>query len=239
MISTRTAEQIAKYIHTFGLLNTIKSNSLYRLRENGEFTDFEFTCNGHTIPVHRVIISSQSPVFHTACTGKFEGASTRTYSLDSHSLPMVRRMVDFFYTGDYTDEPKEENTGKDAIPVLSVHAAMFALADKYNIEELTVLSAKKYSENVIKNPDISNFLLSISEVYNSTLTSSRGLRHRALAFARAKLPGFLALSDGKEEFDEVTADTPEFIKELLYSFIRYPLMGHCSNYGTDKQVPVV
>ncbi|KAL6402720.1 Kelch-like protein 21 [Ilyonectria robusta] len=219
MISTRTAEQIAK------------------LRENGEFTDFEFTCNGHTIPVHRVVICSQSPVFHAACNGEFKEASTRTYSLDSHSLPMVRRMMDFFYTGDYTEESEEEDTGEDAIPVLSVHAAMFALTDKHNIEDLTVLSAKKYSENLTKNPDVSNFLYSISEVYNSTLTSSRGLRDRALAFARAKLPGFLTLSDAKEEFDEVTADTPEFIKELLYSFIRYPLMGHCSNCGTDKQIP--
>ncbi|KAJ4176988.1 hypothetical protein NW759_017477, partial [Fusarium solani] len=136
-------------------------------------------------------------------------------------------MVDFFYTGDYTEESEEEDTGEDTTPVLSVHAAMFALADKYNIDELSVLSEKKYSENLTKNPDVFNFLLSISEVYNSTPTSSRGLRDRALAFAREKLPGFLTLSDTKAEFDKATADTPEFIKDLLYSFIQYPLMGYC------------
>jgi speckle-type POZ protein len=151
---------------------------------------------------------------------------------------MVRRMVDFFYTGDYTEEPEEEDTGEDEIPVLSVHAAMFALADKYNIEGLTVLSAKKYSENLTKNPDIFNFLLSIPEVYNSTPTSSRGLRDRALAFAREKLPEALTSSDAKEGFDEVTAETPEFINELLYSFIHSPLMGYCIHCGSDKPVPV-
>ncbi|KAH6957694.1 BTB/POZ protein [Ilyonectria sp. MPI-CAGE-AT-0026] len=237
MISTRIAEQITKYIHTIGLLNTIKSNSLGRLRENGEFSDFEFTCNGHTIPVHRVIVCSQSRVFHAACTGEFKEASTRMYSLDSHSLPMVRRMVDFFYTSDYTEESEEDNTDDDAIPILSVHATMFASADKYNMEELRVLSAKKYSGNLKKNPDLISFLLSISEVYNSTLTSSRGLRDPALAFARERLPGFLTSSDAKEGFDEVTADTPEFIKDLLYYFIQYPLMGYCSDCGRAKLVP--
>lgn len=147
-------------------------------------------------------------------------------------------MVDFFYTGDYAEESEEEDTGEDAIPVLSVHVAMFALADKYDIEELTVLSAKKYSENLTKNPDVSNFLLSISEVYNSTRTSSRGLRDRALAFARERLPGFLTSLDAKERFDEVTADTPEFTKDLLYSFMHYPLMGYCNTCGSSKPVPV-
>ncbi|KAH8658921.1 BTB/POZ protein [Ilyonectria robusta] len=238
MISTRTMDKIAKYIHTSGLLNTIKSNSLNRLRENGVFADFEFTCDGHTIPVHRVIVCSQSPVFHAACIGKFKEASTRTYSLDSHSLPMVRRMVDFFYTGDYTGESEEDNTSEDAIPILSIHATMFALADKYNMEELRVLSAKKYSENLKKNPDVVNFLLSISEVYNSTPTYSRGLCDPALAFARERLPEFLTSSDAKEWFDEATADTPEFIKDLLYSFIQYPLMGYCSDCGRANPVPV-
>ncbi|KAL6406003.1 hypothetical protein AUP68_10561 [Ilyonectria robusta] len=150
---------------------------------------------------------------------------------------MVRRMVDFFYTGDYTGE-SEDNTSEDAIPILSVHTTMFALADKYNMEELRVLSAKKYSENLKKNPDVVNFLLSISEVYNSTPTSSRGLRDPALAFARERLPESLTSSDAKEWFDKATADTPEFIKDLLYSFIQYPLMGYCSDCGRANPVPV-
>ncbi|KAH7184506.1 hypothetical protein DER44DRAFT_816960 [Fusarium oxysporum] len=219
MISTRAAKHISRYNHTSGLLNTRNPNLLDRARENGEFTDFEFTCEGHIIPVHRVIICSHSPVFHAACTGRLKEAYTRSYSLDSHSLPMVRRMVEFFYTSDYTEGSEEEDTGTDTIPVLLIHAAMFTLADKYDIEELKALSANKYSECLTKNPNVSNFLLSISEVYNSTPPSARGF----------KLPGFLSLSDAKEEFDEVTADAPEFIKELLYYFIDHRLLGRCPN----------
>jgi speckle-type POZ protein len=237
MISLRAAKHIARYNHTSSLLNTRSSNLLDRARENGEFTDFEFTCKGHIILVHRVIICSHSPVFHAACTGKLKEASTQSYSLDSHSLPMVRRMVEFFYTSDYTEESEEEDTGTDTIPVLSIHAAMFTLADKYDIEELKVLSANKYSEYLTKNSNVTNFLLSISEVYNSTPPSERGLRDRALAFAREKLPRFLSLSDAKDEFDEVAADAPEFIKELLYYFIDDRLLGRCDNC-VSKWVPV-
>ncbi|EGU75953.1 hypothetical protein FOXB_13536 [Fusarium oxysporum f. sp. conglutinans Fo5176] len=239
MISTRAAKHIVRYNHTSGLLDTRNPNSLDRARENGEFTDFEFTCEGCIIPVHRVIICSHSPVFHAACTGKLKEASTRSYSLDSHSLPMVRRMVEFFYTSDYTEESEEEDTGTDTIPILLIHAAMFTLADKYDIEDLKALSANKYSECLTKNPNVSNFLLSISEVYNSTPPSARGLRDHALAFAREKLPGFLSLSDAKQEFDEVTADSPEFIKELLYHFIDHRLLGHCNNCGGSGAIPEI
>ncbi|EWZ77926.1 hypothetical protein FOXG_21399 [Fusarium oxysporum f. sp. lycopersici 4287] len=127
---------------------------------------------------------------------------------------MVRRMVEFFYTSDYTEVFEEEDTGTDTIPVLLIHVAMFTLADKYDIEELKVLSANKYSECLTKNPNVSNFLLSISEVYNSTPPSARGLRDRALAFAREKLPEFLSLSDARQEFDEPCIDDEDQVKAL-------------------------
>jgi hypothetical protein len=147
-------------------------------------------------------------------------------------------MVEFFYTSDYTEESEEKDTDTDTTPVLLIHAAMFTLADKYDIEELKVESAKKYSEYLGKNSNVSDFLLSIPEVYNSTPSSARGLRDRALAFAREKLPEFLSLSDAKEELDEVTADAPEFIKELLYYFIDHPLLGRCP-HCVSVWVPVV
>jgi hypothetical protein len=146
-------------------------------------------------------------------------------------------MVEFFYTSDYTGESEEKDTGTDTIPVLIIHAAMFTLADKYDIEELKVLSANKYPEYLAKNPNVSNFLLSISEVYNSTPPFARELRDHALAFAREKLPEFLSLPNAKKEFDEVTADSPEFIKELLYRFVEYPLLGRCP-YCVSMCVPV-
>ncbi|KAH6874682.1 BTB/POZ protein [Thelonectria olida] len=238
MISTRTTEQVVRYIYATNDLNSVKAHSLNRARERGEFTDLTFTCNGYSMPVHRVIVCSQSPVFRAACTGEFKEASTRTYSLDSHSLPMVRRLVDFLYTGDYTEKYEEEVAGEDPISILSVHVAMFALADKYDIEELSALSGKKYCEYLTKNPDVSNFLLSIPEIYESTPTSSRGLRDHALSFSREKLPEFLTGRASKELFDEVAADSPEFIRELLYSFIEEPLQTQCWNCGrSSKPIP--
>jgi hypothetical protein len=109
-------------------------------------------------------------------------------------------MVKFCYTSNYTKE-SEEDIGIDIIPVLLIYAVMFTLADKYNIIELKVLLVNKYLEYLVNNLNVSNFLLLISEVYNSILPSVRGLYNYALAFIKEKFSGFLSLLDTKERFN--------------------------------------
>ncbi|KAI5460405.1 BTB/POZ protein [Mariannaea sp. PMI_226] len=201
-------------------------------RENGEFTDFSFTCQGQTIPVHRIIICTQSPVFHAACTGQFMEASSRTYCLDSHSLSDVLRMVEYLYTGDYTVDSDEVASDKSTTSILSLHAIMFALAHEYDISGLEYLAADKYSNSLETNSDFCTFLLSIPHVYDLTPSTSRGLRDRALAFARLKVSVFLRSPDAQKLFDEMTAGSPDFIRELLHSFIQSPLLGDCSTCGS-------
>jgi hypothetical protein len=112
--------------------------------------------------------------------------------------------------------------------------AMFTLADKYNIKELKVLLVNKYLEYLAKNLNVSNFLLLIPKVYNSISPSIRGLCNCTLAFTREKLLRFLSLSNAKEKSNKVTTNSPEFIKELLYYFIDYWLLGYYGNYSGYK-----
>ncbi|KXX79896.1 hypothetical protein MMYC01_203774, partial [Madurella mycetomatis] len=53
---------------------------------------------------------------------------------------MVRRMVDYFYTGDYDNSSgptpdqcpgKPKSNDEEELPPLRIHARMFALADMY------------------------------------------------------------------------------------------------------------
>ncbi|KAH7114703.1 hypothetical protein B0J13DRAFT_460057, partial [Dactylonectria estremocensis] len=186
-----------------------------------------------------IIICSQSPVFRAACTGSFKEASSQTYNMDSHPLPVVQRLVDYLYTGDYSEKLNEADIDdEDHQCELSFHAVMFALANKYDIEGLEALSAKKYAKELRKDSDVSNFLLSIPDVYNLTPGSSRGLRDLALEFAREKLGAFLTSTEAQDVFNDIADDNPEFIRELLSSFLRAPLMGICFNCGHGKPVPV-
>ncbi|XEV01520.1 hypothetical protein FSHL1_006807 [Fusarium sambucinum] len=210
-----------------------------KAREAGDFTDFAFVCEGQTISVHKVIICTQSPVFRAACTGSFKEASSQVYNMDAYSLSTVQRMVDYFYTGDYAEESEQgfADDDIDHLSCLSIHVAMFALAHTYDINGLEVLSAKKYSRRLSQDQDVYSLFATIPDIYNLTPSSSRGLRDEVLSFARQKLPILLTNSSTKEAFDQLTDKSPEFIKELLDTFLRNPIMGTCYHCN-DKLVPV-
>lgn len=147
-------------------------------------------------------------------------------------------MVDYFYIGDYATDLTEEDRGKGVTSVLLVHAEMFALADKYAIEGLETLAADKYERDLRRRSNAHEFFLSIPTIYELTPASSRGLRDKVLRFAREKLRDFLHSAEVKEAFDSLAIEMPEFTKELLDSFLRHPVMGHCYECGRDKLVPV-
>ena len=67
-------------------------------------------------------------------------AASGEYEIVEQSPAMVRRMVEYFYTGDYKDcsestqeqgKEKSECSGEEMPIALCIHARMFALADMY------------------------------------------------------------------------------------------------------------
>lgn len=155
---------------------------------------------------------------------------------------MVQLMVDYLYTGDYladTDETVEKDTSYDT-PVLSTHAVMYSMGDKYDIEGLRNLATKKYCSDLQGILGTSEFFSSIPYVYTLTPESSRDLRDPVLAFARNLLGGEGPTTLGfvREAIDELFIECPEFVKELLYSLLQSPLMGYCPCTGTRDMVPV-
>jgi speckle-type POZ protein len=65
--------------------------------------------------------------------------------MEEDSLPMVKKLIDYFYTADYNENVDQPNTeSHQRVSILQVHARMFALADKYDIEGLRQLSLGKF-----------------------------------------------------------------------------------------------
>jgi hypothetical protein len=139
-------------------------------------------------------------------------------------------MVDYLYTGNYAAQITATgiNGQTDGISPLRVHAMVFALGDKYLIEGLLALSAANYSKALGRESNVGNFLRTLPDVYTLTPDSSRGLRDMAIEFAKEKLGVSLASPETKDIYENVAADIPDFIKELLDSFLqRPPLVGSC------------
>lgn len=141
-------------------------------------------------------------------------------------------MVDYLYTGNYADtiDPDISNT-VDNSSILSVHAAMCALADKYGIQGLADLSTSKYGKALQKIPDLKSFILSVPHVYGSKSQTSPGLRDWAVAFAREKIPAHLSDPEIKRDFDRCISENREFMQDMLYSALLHPLIGVCFNCG--------
>lgn len=150
---------------------------------------------------------------------------------------MVQRMVDYFYKGTY-----EINVDPNGQPcdtgILSTHATMFALGNKYLVEGLMTLAAKEYQAALRNDTGVCDFLLCLTEVYQLTDENETRLRNVALCYARENLASSLGSPETKEIFDRVADKVPEFAKHLLDSYLEQPLLGRCHGCGRDHLVPV-
>jgi hypothetical protein len=189
-------------------------------------------------------------------------AATGEYIFQEVSPAAVRRMVDFFYTCDYADckqtaleglaeEPSvlqwSEDDDGEGVPPLILHARMFALAEMYQVDQLKTLAINKYSGATERGATVQDILASIPEVYQPTTCST--LRKRLITALRSQLgrrssewsktskekTSESAANTLLEAVDEHAEGSPDFLKDLLSSYICAPLLGTCYNCS-DKDV---
>jgi hypothetical protein len=106
------------------------------------------------------------------------------------SLPVVRKMLDYLYTGDYSelidDSPTDvlPNVQPLSISALQLHAQLFAVGDKYCIPELCDAAAGKYSNRIVGHFDPFEYLDSIPDVFFSPLSHDAALKELVVRLSR-------------------------------------------------------
>jgi len=143
--------------------------------------------------------------------------------------------------------PEVENLPEPPSPPpsddLFFHARMFALAHAFQIDSLQTLAATKYSRELGRgSTTLVEILGSLPVVYNFTPSNIRTLRDKATNAVRMRLKR----KDSKKDeeyflgvYDRIAAQSPEFIKDLLFSQIRAPLLGTCNGCtGEHEPQPV-
>ncbi|OBT81355.1 hypothetical protein VE02_10214 [Pseudogymnoascus sp. 03VT05] len=93
---------------------------------------------------HQVVLGTRSPYFDDALRSEFKEGITHEFTYDEESPHALWRVLQYMYTGNYTDEPSEclESEGDDL--ELLKHPRVYALADMFRMEELKNLSCKKF-----------------------------------------------------------------------------------------------
>ncbi|KAI1819443.1 BTB/POZ protein [Xylaria intraflava] len=205
------------------------ATALTSARENGQFTDFTLICEGREYAVHRIVLSCYSKVFAAAFRSGMKEATSGRYEMNEDDPFMVYRMVQYMYSGTYKDQPGMPNSEQqESASALQIHARMFMLADKYQIDELEIVAVERYKELLMSQRDVAAFLGSIPDVFKITLDSKRAIRTAAVHFARCHLGKAIQNHDSlKRKYDEMAMDVPDFPAELLDSYLNVPSLVCC------------
>ncbi|KAF5556620.1 hypothetical protein FMEXI_1092 [Fusarium mexicanum] len=180
-------------------------------QHNQEFTDFTFICGAVQFPVHKVIVCSQSKVFHAACTGPFKESSTNEFDLSESSVDHVTWLIDFLYKGAYGVESSKDST-------LADHIYMFAMGDMYGIEPLAQYAAEQFRTGIYDTLNLQDILALIPKVYNSPPEHRQELRKQVVEFVKSPFHRNKEEIDAREWYDDMAEQCPDFIKDLLLSF---------------------
>ena len=194
------------------------------------FTDLKIMCEGTEFKVHKIVLSSQSEFFRATCSSGFlvrkvsvssirkliilQESSTNAINLTEDGLNLVSRMIDCLYRGTYNDFDATAD-GQSWKSASQLHAAMYALGDKYDMAVLKETALSKYKTHASNTgaQDLLGFLESIAIVYSSTPESERTLRDAATEKIKMNPTRFLK-DDVKAAFQKVVMEVPEFSWDL-------------------------
>jgi hypothetical protein len=151
------------------------------------------------------------------------------------NILLLHKLVQIFYSIDYDEAIPDDSD----VSVLQLHAKMFALADKYEIIDLLSVAADKYSARCLTFWEPSEFLSSISDVYNGTPPSISALRRHVYTEIRRKLPAMLNDKTISEHYDQAVTEHPGFAKDLLQSYVVEPVFKHCYTCGSHQRMEVL
>lgn len=128
------------------------------------------------------------------------------------------------YTGDYSS-PRDSSTSEDddeEFPVLLVHTTVAMLADKYDVQGLISLAARKYGQALEEDGDFEKFLESVPDIYGMPTEPSKALRDVAVEFARREVWAVMTSRDVWDRLDETLERFPRFSKDLLGLMLHGP-----------------
>nr|POF18015.1 hypothetical protein CFP56_13426 [Quercus suber] len=187
-----------------------------KLLTTGKHSDFEIKCDDCVWAVHKVVISSHSPVFAKMCDAHFmvpsqEGGSNKV-TLAEDDPRVVNAMIAFMYTAKYVA------SNEDTLSGLVFDVRMAILADKYDVFDLDN-QARYHFEVMVKvgGWNSADFAHAIGELYAAPETHCTGLLKAIAVSAATKHNKVLLLSAEGAFFREMMDDTPVFGRELAVS----------------------
>jgi len=110
---------------------------LYNSYELQEFTDFEIVCQDRSIPCHKVVLASRSPVFRAMLLNDMEESSSSKVQPKEFDSQTISLLLRFLYRGKLEQDLLDKNA-----------EAVFKAADYYEVTDLKRLCEKSLIKKV-------------------------------------------------------------------------------------------
>ncbi|GFF40887.1 hypothetical protein IFM46972_06363, partial [Aspergillus udagawae] len=205
---------------------------------NPKYSDLTIICDDEDFPAHRNIICPQSKYFAVACDGRFKEGDGQI-RLDGRDPTLVKKVLEFLYTGSYTYEPQEypemepllegeiehfvEVDGQTSMATPRTgkayfHAQMYAQGDYFQIDALKCKAKDYFKESFVRYPTRESFTSAVIEVYSSTAENDRGLRDLVVQLTTSNLECLRRAED--PTLDSKLLDlVPSFMRDICLSAV--------------------
>ncbi|MCJ1279303.1 hypothetical protein MMC21_007127 [Puttea exsequens] len=195
------------------------SEGIMKAYETGAFTDLTITCGGKDIKVHKLVVCTQSEVLRKTATNGFKESLTSVINLPDDDLALVERMIEALYSSTYDSTVSDAEQATYGCHGFELHAAMYAIADKYGLAELKHLAQHRYRALQLPTHEAKiAFLKSIARIYSTTPAHDQSLRKIALHWVKQK--PFVGVDEEVKEFlRDVLEEVPDFNWELHLSWM--------------------
>ncbi|KAG5970527.1 hypothetical protein E4U56_007586 [Claviceps arundinis] len=203
-------------------------------RKDGDFCDLEIVCDKKCFPAHRNVVCLRSPVIRAACLGPWKEAACGVFEIKESSPLLVRRMLDYIYTGDYDDFDNNTLALKDDLSLqgiaelgvetaghVTMHAKMMELGNMYLVDGLSTLASEKFVKYLTSADTLTRAIIInvIPQVYALKFDPSNVIRKSVIKHIRTKMTQRPWAADVEEHLEHVTRDVPEFTRDLLKSYM--------------------
>jgi hypothetical protein len=152
--------------------------------------------------------------------------------MDDSEPDIVAHMIKFIYTQDYDDGKNRPSTTSEANGALLTNVKVYILGDKYDIQPMKVLAAKKYEALVPEQWNTPSFADSLKLLYDQTLDSDRMMKDMAIKIAgdhatkQADRTEFLDLCQAR---GDIAYDVLKFTMDAMYTGTPGSVVKRCPN----------
>ncbi|KAL8799710.1 MAG: hypothetical protein Q9182_005688 [Xanthomendoza sp. 2 TL-2023] len=163
---------------------------------------------------------SQSPVLDRMCHGHFEESRTFTIRLPEDDPKVIKAMIQYLYTGDFTNYGLHDDTlGISAMRAGFQLVDLYKVAEKYQLQQLKTLILEKLGGIIDGSERPKQFLATATRMYTDLLDSDYACRAFFIVAAKGlQLPKLMSKAL-RQYLDECISSGANLAQDLFQAMV--------------------